>query len=106
MIKVEHINKDGNEGVDVNITGNGRDLMFEAMSACEGMQQLFADKGEDKQKLTELACKILRGEVTNYQWQEELHEITHDKLDMKKFLEGFADFLKGLADKEEDGPEC
>jgi len=106
MIKVEQINKDGNKGCQVSITGNGRDLVFEAMSACEGIQQLFADKGEDAQKLTELACKILRGEVANDQWQEELHEITHEKLDVKKFLEGFADFLKGLADKEEDGLEC
>lgn len=106
MIKAERAIIDGNDGVRVNINGNGRDLLFEAMSACEGIAQLFADQKEDEQKLIELGCKILRGEVTNDQWQDELHEITHEKLDLKKFLGDFADFLKGLVEKEEDGLEC
>lgn len=73
MIKVETMkHENGGEGASVAVTGNTKDLLFEAMSALEGIRQLFEDR-EHADEYKKIGCGILSGEMHNA-WHEVYRE--------------------------------
>lgn len=74
MIKADTCKNGDERDAIVNIHGSQIDLICEAISVCCSIHDIFVDFKEGR-ALTDLACKVLRGEVEGKQWQNELVEI-------------------------------
>ena len=123
MIKAETMNRGtDNEGVSVSVSGDAKDLLFEAMSALEGIRRLF-DGREHAEEYKEIGCGILRGELDNDAWKDKLYPIMKEEFSAasivkelasgelsengRKFLKGFMEWLGSKIDgNEEDTLEC
>lgn len=117
MIKVETMkHENGEEGATVSVSGNVKDLLFEAMSALEGIRQLFDDR-EHAGEYKKIGCGILSGELDNDAWQDKVHDVIKEEfsgsgsaiiklLNDKDFLKGFAEWLQAKIDDQEETLEC